>query len=108
LRELQLSAVSCFQQADGSEQLTAMTNGTDADFLQIRLGQVREDGLVYFVLAEGGLVSFEAEASQPTPNVHRRALTLWKRTNHGPGEIACPGPLWVKIDQFGYMVARLL
>jgi hypothetical protein len=34
------------QRNDGIEKYPAMTNGTDADFLQVLLGEVREDPLV--------------------------------------------------------------
>jgi rubredoxin len=47
-----------------------MANGTDADFLQVLLCQVREDPLVDFVVAECRLVFFEAQAPQPDHDVH--------------------------------------
>ena len=50
-----------------------MTNGTDADFLQVLLGQVRKDPLVNLVVAEYRLVFFEAQAPQPDHDVHGRA-----------------------------------
>ena len=53
-----------------------MTNGTDADFLQVLLGEVREDPLVDLVVAESHLVFFEAQAPQPDHNVHDGAHNL--------------------------------
>jgi hypothetical protein len=47
-----------------------MTYRTDADFLQVLLGQVRKDPFVDLVLAECRLVFFEAQAPQPDHNVH--------------------------------------
>jgi hypothetical protein len=47
-----------------------MTDGTDADFLQVLLCQIREDPLVDFVVAECLLVFFEAQAPQPDNHVH--------------------------------------
>jgi hypothetical protein len=51
-----------------------MTNGTDADFLQVLLGEVREDPLADLVVAECRLVFFEAQAPQPDHDVHDGAL----------------------------------
>jgi hypothetical protein len=48
--------------SNGIEEYPAMTNGTDADFLQVLLGEVREDPLVDLVVAECRLVLFEAKA----------------------------------------------
>jgi hypothetical protein len=47
-----------------------MTNGTYADFLQVLLGEAREDLLVDLVVAECCLVFFEAQAPQPDHDVH--------------------------------------
>ena len=58
-----------------------MTNGTDADFLQVLLGEVREDPLVDLVVAECRLVLFEAKAPQPDHNVHKGAHDQWWRTS---------------------------
>src|ERR1700747_956048 len=55
---------------NGTEEHPAMANGTDADFLQVLLCQVREDPLVDFVIAECRLVFFEAQVPQPDHNVH--------------------------------------
>ena len=53
-----------------------MTNGTDADFLKVLLGEAREDPLVDLVIAECRLVFFEAEAAQPPTDVHDGAPSL--------------------------------
>jgi hypothetical protein len=58
------------QRNDAVEEYPAMTNGTDADFLQVLLGQVWEDPLVNLVVAECRLVFFEAQAPQPDHDVH--------------------------------------
>ena len=66
-----------------------MTNGTDADFFQVLLGQVREDPVVDLVIAEGRLVLFETQAPQPDHNVHEGAYNqqwrisslLWHRVS---------------------------
>jgi hypothetical protein len=55
-----LHAPKVAQCNDGIEEYPAMTNGTDADFLQVLLGQIREDPLVNLVVAERRLVFFEA------------------------------------------------
>jgi hypothetical protein len=47
-----------------------MSNRTNADFLQVLLGQVREDPFVDLVVAESRLVFFEAQAPQPDHHVH--------------------------------------
>ena len=47
-----------------------MTNRSNADFLQVLLRQTRQDPFVNLVLAEGPLVSFEAKAPQPIPDIH--------------------------------------
>jgi hypothetical protein len=58
-----------------------MTNRTNADFLQVLLGQVREDPFVDLVVAESRLVFFEAKAPQPNHNVHEGAHNQWRRTS---------------------------
>ena len=50
-----------------------MTNGTNADFLQVLLGEVRKDPLVDLVVAECRLVFFEAQAPQPDDYIHEAA-----------------------------------
>jgi hypothetical protein len=50
-----------------------MTNRTNADFLQVLLREAPQDPFVNLVLAECGLVSFEAEAPQPISEVHDSA-----------------------------------
>ena len=46
----------------------------DAKLLKVLVRQARKNRLVYLVLAERRLISFEAEAPQPTPDVHDGAL----------------------------------
>ena len=53
-----------------------MTNRTNADFLQVLLGQVREDPFVDLVVAESRLVFCEAKAPQPDHDVHDGAPNL--------------------------------
>jgi hypothetical protein len=50
------------QFSDSFQQHPAVTDRTNADFLQVLLRETREDSLVYLVLAECGLVLFEAQA----------------------------------------------
>jgi hypothetical protein len=61
------------QSSDSFEEYSAVTNRTHADFLQVLLGQVREDPFVDLVLAESRLVFFEAKAPQPDHDVHNSA-----------------------------------
>ena len=49
-----------------------MTDGTNANFLQVLLRQVREDPFVNLILSECRLASFEAKAPQPRSKVHDR------------------------------------
>jgi hypothetical protein len=46
-----------------------------SQILQVLRRQVRQDRFVNLVLAEGPLLPFEAEAPQPTPEVHEGVLT---------------------------------
>ena len=48
-----------------------MPHNANAEVLQVLRSQVRQDRVVYLVLAEGRLIPFEAELSQPIPEVHR-------------------------------------
>src|SRR5262249_51773631 len=64
---------------NGVEEYPTMTNGTDADFLQVLLCQVGKDPLVDFVVAECRLVFFEAQAPQPDHDVHnQRPQSGWR------------------------------
>jgi hypothetical protein len=58
------------------EKYAAVTDRTNADFFQVLLRQARQDPLVYLVFAECGLVPFEAQAPQPSTEVHDGALRL--------------------------------
>jgi hypothetical protein len=46
-----------------------MTDWANAEFLQVLQREVREDPLVYLVVSECPLVSFEAQAPQPNYDV---------------------------------------
>ena len=48
-----------------------MADRDDAKFFQIVGRQLRQDAQVDLVVAEGGFLSLETQASQPAPNVHR-------------------------------------
>jgi DNA-binding response OmpR family regulator len=64
------------QEGDGIEQLPAVTNTPDAEVLQVFCRQARQDRIVDMVLPEGGLVLFETEVPQPSPEVHDSVL-IW-------------------------------
>ena len=49
---------------------SAVTDRANANFLQVILREAREDPLVYLVVSECRLVSFEAQAPQPIYDVH--------------------------------------
>jgi hypothetical protein len=53
-----------------------MPNCRDAKLLQGLVRQARKNRLVYLVLAERRLVTFKAEAAQPTPRSILSALGL--------------------------------
>ena len=53
-----------------------MTNRADAKFLQVLRRQVRENRLVYLVLAECRLILPEAQVPQPDHDVHDGAHNL--------------------------------
>ena len=56
-----------------------MTNRTNADFLQVLLGQVREDPLVDLVVAECRLVFFETRLRSQTTMSMMAPLLRWPR-----------------------------
>jgi hypothetical protein len=58
------------QSSNSIEELVAVPQGANAKLLQVLGRQPREDRVVNIVLAEGRLVSFEAQAPQPLPEVH--------------------------------------
>ena len=62
--------------SDGVKKLSAMSDNTDAQILQVVCRQTRQDRLVDLIFAECRLIPFEAKAPQPTPDVHHRALAL--------------------------------
>jgi len=61
-----------------------------AQDLEIDLRQLRQDIGVDITRAKERLVLSEAETSEPTPDIHRRAPRA--RTDHHSVEPACPGP----------------
>jgi hypothetical protein len=67
----------------------ATTNGTNADLLQVLLGQVREDPLVDLVVAERSLILSKAKAPQPDHDVHDGArASPWSiSSSERPGEV---------------------
>src|SRR6516225_7153286 len=62
--------LSCSLSSVRVEQLAAVPHNANAEVLQVLRSQVRQDRVVYLVLAEGRLIPFEAELSQPIPEVH--------------------------------------
>jgi hypothetical protein len=77
------------QTRDGSQQSLAMAE-RHAELLEIELGQLGQDIGVDFTRAKERLVLSEAEASEPTPDIHSRAPRI--RTDHPSVEAPCPGP----------------
>ena len=67
------------QSGDSFEECSAVTNWTDANFLQVLRREAREDPLVDLVVAECLLVFFEAQAPQPDNHVHDDAHNRWWR-----------------------------
>ena len=58
------------------EELAPVAQRGDAKLLEVFRREVRQDRLVYLILAECRLVLFEAQAPQPTPKVHGGAHAL--------------------------------
>jgi len=73
-----------------------VTKRGDTKLLQVLVRQARENRLVYVILTEDRLVLREAQAPQPTSNIHDGRPNPMGQRNLGLGETACPGPLWVK------------
>jgi hypothetical protein len=65
-----LPALTGAQCGNGVEELAAMTESRDAKLLQVLRRQVRQDTVVYFVVAERGLILPKAQAPQPDRDVH--------------------------------------
>jgi hypothetical protein len=63
------------QGGDGVQELSAMTDNSDTEVLQVLRRQAQQDRVVDCVLAECRLILFEAEAPQPTSKIHDIALT---------------------------------
>jgi hypothetical protein len=57
----------------------------DAKLLQVLCREVRQNGLVYLVLAEDRLILPEAQAPQPDHNVHDGAYNRGQRTSSAWG-----------------------
>ena len=72
-----------------------MTKRGDTKLLQVLVRQARENRLVYVILTEDRLVLREAQAPQPTSNIHDGRPNPMGQRNLGLGETACPGPLGV-------------
>src|SRR5277367_7162241 len=71
------------------EEYPAMTDRTNADFLQVLLGQVREDPFVDLVVAESRLVFFEAQAPQPDHHIHQGAHNQgWRVSSAGEASVS--------------------
>jgi hypothetical protein len=68
-----------------------MPNCCDAKLLQGLVRQARKNRLVYFVLAERRLIPFEAQAPQPTPDIHDGRPNPSLASNDRLGETTCPG-----------------
>ena len=66
-----------------------MTNRADAKFLQVLRRQVRENRLVYLVLAECRLILPEAQAPQPDHDVHEYAHSRgWRASSAGAEKVS--------------------
>ena len=76
-----------------------MTKRGDTKLLQVLVRQARENRLVYVILTEDRLVLREAQAPQPTSNIHDGRPNPMGQRNLGLGETACPVPLWVTSDK---------
>jgi hypothetical protein len=62
------------QPGDGAQQLAPMADRGDAEILQVIGGQVRQQHIGDVILAECRLVLLQAQALQPTADIHRRFL----------------------------------
>ena len=84
-----LSAVTCVTRGFDSFSMSgwypAMTNRTDADFLEVLRRKAWQDLFGNLVLAKCGLVWPKTEAPQPDHNVHNGAYTI------GVAHIICRG-----------------
>jgi hypothetical protein len=78
------------QGGDGVQQLTPLSDKSDAKVLQIFRRQTRQDRVVDLIFAEGRLIFFEAEFPQPISDVHGGA-PVRLAVHDPPGETAC---LW--------------
>jgi len=78
------------QSGDSIEELEAMPNCRDAEFLESLVRQAWQNRLVYLVLSERGLVLFEAKTPQPTPDIHLLGA-LMAGWHHRPCATTCLG-----------------
>lgn len=69
---------SCRRDADGIENLPPVTNGPDADLLEILSGQVRQDLKIDAVVLEHLLIGLQAEAAQPLSDVQVRLRSCFR------------------------------
>ena len=81
------------------QQLTPMSDKSDAKILQIFRRQTRQDRVVDLIFAEGRLIFFEAEFPQPISDVHGGA-PVRLAVHDPPGETACLGHRLLN-DRFG-------
>ena len=82
------------QNSDSFQEDSAVTDRTNAYFLQVVLRKARENPLANLVLAECRLISFEAKPPQPISDVHglrREGAVLARRfVEHGEcGSMPC-------------------
>ena len=71
--------------AIASRSLRRWPSDGDAKLLEVLRRQVRQDRLVYLILAEDRLILPEAQAPQPDHNVHRGAPTFSGEADHPLG-----------------------
>src|SRR6516225_9009419 len=91
-----LTARVAEQGSDCIQELHTVTKRGDTKLLQVLVRQARENRLVYVILTEDRLVLREAQAPQPTSNIHDGRPNPMGQRNLGLGETACPGPyIWV-------------
>ena len=73
------------QSSNGIEDFAAVPDNRDAEVFQVLTREVRQNRLVYLVLAEDRLVFPEAQAPQPDHNVHDGAHNRGRRTSSAGG-----------------------
>src|SRR5260370_35347409 len=83
-----------------------MSDSVDTQLFQVLRRQARQDRIVNRVLAECRLILFEAEAPQPTPDVHSGVLNSAGaqssfRRNNVSRALFFATPLWVRLGHSG-------